>query len=35
MNSNGFAEVELVNLKVIQDYLKPKDLKIALQITKR
>jgi len=33
-NSSGFAKVELKNLKVVQDYLKPKDLKIALKIVK-
>jgi len=32
MNSNGFAKVELENLKVVQNYLKPKDLKLALKI---
>ena len=33
-NSSGFAKVELDNLKVVQDYLKPKDLKLALKIVK-
>ena len=26
MKSDGFAKVELENLKVVQNYLKPKDL---------
>jgi hypothetical protein len=34
MNSSGFAKVELETLKVVQDYLKPKDLKLALKIVK-
>jgi hypothetical protein len=33
-NSSGFAKVELDNLKVVQDYLKPKDLKLVLKIVK-
>ena len=33
-NSSGFAKVELISLKVVQNYLKPKDLKLALQIIK-
>lgn len=33
-NSSGFAKVELENLKVVQDYLQPKDLKMALKILK-
>jgi len=32
MKGEGFAKVELENLKVVQNYLKPKDLKIALDI---
>ena len=32
MKGDGFAKVELENLKVVQNYLKPKDLKIALDI---
>ena len=32
MRSDGFAKVELENLKVVQSYLKPKDLKQALEI---
>ena len=34
MRSDGFAKVELEHLKVVQNYLKPKDLKIALEIIK-
>jgi len=34
MKSDGFAKVELENLKVVQNYLKPKDLKLALEIIK-
>lgn len=34
MRSDGFAKVELENLKVVQSYLKPKDLKQALNIIK-
>jgi len=34
MRSDGFAKVELNNLKVVQNYLKPKDLKLALTIMK-
>ena len=30
--SDGFAKVELENLEVVQNYLKPKDLKLALEI---
>ena len=33
-NSSGFAKIELDTLKVVQDYLKPKDLKFALKIVK-
>ncbi len=32
LRSDGFAKVELSNLRVVQNYLKPKDLKIALKI---
>jgi hypothetical protein len=32
MNGSGFAKVELENLKVVQNYFKPKDLKLALEI---
>ena len=34
MKSDGFAKVELENLKVVQNYLKPKDLKEAVEIIK-
>ncbi len=34
MKGDGFAKVELENLKVVQNYLKPKDLKLALEIIK-
>ncbi|CAA6816293.1 MAG: Unknown protein [uncultured Sulfurovum sp.] len=33
-NGSGFAKVELEDLKIVQDYLKPKDLKMALKIVK-
>jgi hypothetical protein len=32
MKSNGFAKVELKSLQIVQNYLKPKDLKLALKI---
>ncbi len=32
MKNDEFAKVELDNLKVVQNYLKPKDLKFALVI---
>ena len=32
MHADGFAKVELGNLKVVQNYLKPKDLKMALRV---
>ena len=32
MKNDEFAKVELENLKVVQNYLKPKDLKFALEI---
>ena len=32
MKGEGFAKVELENLQVVQNYLKPKDLKTALEI---
>jgi hypothetical protein len=32
MNGSGFAKVELENLKIVQNYFKPKDLKLALEI---
>ena len=34
IKGNGFAKVELDNLTVVQNYLKPKDLKLALVIIK-
>ena len=34
MKGEGFAKVELESLKVVQNYLRPKDLKMALEITK-
>jgi hypothetical protein len=34
MKGKGFAKVELDNLKVVQNYLKPKDLKMELEIIK-
>jgi len=34
MKGEGFAEVKLETLKVVQNYLKPKELKMALEITK-
>ena len=33
MKGEGFAKIELATLKVVQNYLKPKDLKRALEIT--
>ena len=32
IKGEGFAKVELNNLKVIHSYLKPKDIKAALEI---
>lgn len=32
MKNEGFAKVELENLTVVQNYLKAKDLKLALEI---
>ena len=32
MKNEGFAKIELVHLKVVQNHLKPKDLKVALAI---
>lgn len=34
MKNEGFAKIELAHLKVVQNYLKPKDLKLALEIIK-
>jgi len=32
IKNEGFAKVELAHLNVVQNYLKPKDLKVALAI---
>jgi hypothetical protein len=32
MKNEGFAKIELANLVVVQNYLKVKDLKMALEI---
>ena len=34
MKNDDFAKIELQSLKVVQNYLKPKDLKFALQVVK-
>ena len=34
MKNDDFAKIELNSLNVVQNYLKPKDLKFALQIIK-
>jgi len=34
MNGDGFAKVELQSLKVVKNYFKSKDLKLALEIVK-
>jgi hypothetical protein len=34
IKNEGFAKVELESLKVVQNYLKQKDLKMALEIIK-
>jgi hypothetical protein len=34
MKNDDFAKIELDNLKVVQNYLKPKDLKFALEVVK-
>jgi hypothetical protein len=34
MKGEGFAKIELESLTVVQNYLKPKDLKMALEIIK-
>ena len=34
MKNDDFAKIELQSLKVVQSYLKPKDLKFALQVVK-
>ena len=33
-NADGFAKIELESFKVVQNYMKQKDLKLALEITK-
>ena len=35
MKNEGFAKVELKNLTVVQNYLKAKDLKLALEIIEK
>lgn len=32
MKNDEFAKIELTSLKIVQNYLKPKDLKFALEI---
>ncbi len=32
MKNDDFAKIELESLKVVRNYLKPKDLKFALQV---
>ncbi len=34
MKNDNFAKIELNDLKVVQNYLKPKDLKFALEVVK-
>jgi len=34
MKNDDFAKVELTNLRVVQNFLSPKDLKLALEIIK-
>ncbi len=34
MKNDDFAKIELESIKVVQNYLKPKDLKFALQVVK-
>ncbi len=34
MKNDDFAKIELDNLKVVQNYLKPKDLKFVLDVVK-
>ncbi len=34
MKNDDFAKIKLESIKVVQNYLKPKDLKFALQIVK-
>ena len=35
MKNDDFAKVELDNLRVVQNYLKPKDLKFALSVIEK
>jgi len=35
IKGEGFAKINLENLEVVKNYLKPKDLKEALEITKK
>jgi hypothetical protein len=35
MKGGDFAKIEIVSLKVVDDYMKPKDLKKALAIVKK
>lgn len=34
MKNDDFAKINLADLKIVKNYLKPKDLKFALQIIK-
>ena len=34
MKNDDFSKIELENLKVVQNYMKPKDLKFALEVIK-
>ncbi len=34
MKNDDFAKIELESLKVVQNYLKPKDLKFAIEVIK-
>ncbi len=34
MKNEGFAKINLTNLEVVKNYLKPKDLKTAIEIIK-
>ena len=34
VKNDDFAKIELESLKVVQNYMRPKDLKFALQITR-
>ena len=35
IKGDGFAKIELCTLNVVQNYLKPKELKTALELTKQ